>query len=48
MMLLMKFDYDWPTGLRDINVLKCGRTDLNGRTNGRTNGWTDAGLSPIL
>ena len=26
-MLLMKFDYDWPAGLRDINVLKCGRTD---------------------
>ena len=32
MMLLMKFDYDWPVGLRDINVWKCWRTD--GRTAG--------------
>ena len=27
MMLQMKFDYDWPAGLRDIYVWKCGRTD---------------------
>ena len=33
MMLLMKFDYDWPAGLRDINVWKCGRTDAH--TDGR-------------
>ena len=26
MMLQMKFDYNRPAGLRDINVLKCGRT----------------------
>ena len=26
-MLLMKFDYDWPAGLREIPVWKCGRTD---------------------
>ena len=26
-MLLMKFDYDWPAGLRDIHVWKCGHTD---------------------
>ena len=25
-MLQMKFDYDWPAGLRDIHVCKCGRT----------------------
>ena len=33
MMLLMRFDYDWPAGLRDIHVRKCGRTD--GRTQAR-------------
>ena len=39
MMLLMKFDYDWPAGFRDIiHVWKCGRTDTR----------TDAGSSPIL
>ena len=27
MMLLMKFDYDWPAGLRDIDVRKCELTD---------------------
>ena len=27
MMLLMKFDYDWPASLREIHVWKCGRTD---------------------
>ena len=26
MMLLMKFDYDWPAGFKDIHVWKCGRT----------------------
>ena len=36
MMLLMKFDYNWPAGNRDINVWKCGRTD------GRTDALTDA------
>ena len=41
-MLLLKFDYDWPAGLIDINVLKCGRTDE------RTDARTDAGSSPIL
>ena len=25
-MLLMKFDYDWPAGFRDIHVWKCERT----------------------
>ena len=38
MMLQMKFDYDWPAGLRDIHVRKCGRT----------HGLTDTSLSPIL
>ena len=33
MMLLMKFDYDWPAGFRDIHVWKCGR--MHGRTDGR-------------
>ena len=35
MMLSIKFDQDWPTGLRDIQVWKCGRrrtTDGDGRT----------------
>ena len=27
MMLQMKFDINWPAGLRDIHVLKCERTD---------------------
>ena len=28
MMLQMKFDYNWPAGLRDIDVWKCeGRMD---------------------
>ena len=27
MMLLMKFDYNWPAGLRDIHAWKCGRMD---------------------
>ena len=37
MMLLMKFDYDWPAGFREIHVWKCGRTDgsKHGRTHGR-------------
>ena len=33
MMLLMKFDYDWQTGFRDIYVWKCGCTDAH--TDGR-------------
>ena len=33
-MLLMKFDYDWPAGFRDIHVWKCGRMD--GCTHRRT------------
>ena len=33
MMLLIKFDYDWPAGVRDIYVWKCERTD--GWTHGR-------------
>ena len=40
MMLLKKFNYDWPAGLRDIHVWKCGRMD--GRTHGRTHGRTPA------
>ena len=32
MMLLVKFDNDWPAGFRDIHVWKCGRTDA--RTDG--------------
>ena len=36
MILQMKFDYDWPAGLRDINVWKCGRT--HGGTDGDTHG----------
>ena len=39
-MLLMKFDYDWPAGLRDNHVWKCGCTD--GQTQGRTDVWTPA------
>ena len=27
MMLLIKFDYDWPAGFRHIHVWKCERTD---------------------
>ena len=38
-MLLMKFDYDWPAGLSDINVWK------RGRTHGRTHAWTPARVS---
>ena len=38
MMLLMKFDHDWPAGFRDIHVRKCGRMHTR----------TDAGSSPIL
>ena len=43
-MLLMKFDYDWPAGFRDIHVWKFGRTHwqtdarMDGRTDGRTDG----------
>ena len=37
MMLLMKFDYDWPAGFRDIHVWKSGRTDAH--TDGRTPAW---------
>ena len=32
-MFQIEFDYDWPAGLRDIHVLKCGR-----RTQARTDG----------
>ena len=42
MTLLLKFDCDWPTGLRDIHVWKCGHTDTH------TDWWTDAGLTGIL
>ena len=42
MMLLMKFDYDWPAGFRDIHVWKCERT------HGRTDARTDTGSSPIV
>ena len=42
MMFQMKFDIDWPAGLRDIHIWKCGQTD------GHTDGRTDAGLNPIL
>ena len=40
MMPQMKFDYDRPAGLRDINVCKCERT--HARTDGRTDGRTPA------
>ena len=36
-MLLMKFDYDWPAGFREIHVWKCERT--HGRTHTRTPAW---------
>ena len=38
----MMLDYDWPAGLRDINVRKCEWAD------GQTDGRTGAGSSPIL
>ena len=30
-MLYIKFDQDWPTGFRDIQVWKCGRRRTDGR-----------------
>ena len=35
-MLHIKFDQDWPTGFRDIQVWKCGRRRTDGRMDGRT------------
>ena len=37
-MLQIKFDRNWPAGLRDIHVWKCLRTDA--RTDARTHGRT--------
>ena len=34
-MLLIKFDQDWPTGFRDIQVWKCGRRRTTTTTDGR-------------
>ena len=46
-MLLMKFDYDRPAGLRDIHVWMC--VQMDGRSDGQMEGQTDvAGSSPIL
>ena len=44
-MLLMKFDNDWPAGFRDIHDWKCGRTD--GRTPTRVP-YYKLNLSPRL
>ena len=44
-MLKMKFDNDWPAGLRDIYVWKCERT--HGRTE-KCDFWNEGSLSPTL